>query len=230
MITDNKVREYGHTFFMNLSIIIRFFHAAVAGDIAQFGSFKLRGVDGQFKAALILYRMIIEKDGEIPDNELSWAIHGLLVSLYRPTGLGNRAIDCPTDQVLFIWALLGHDRYRIALHLQSVLAAFKFGFRCIAIHDARVQSRRQSDDSSLPFYDKMELQQCSGELGEHDLNSEEEDTIMSFSAAPEAVPAFPRPALPKTTILERLRTMKSKGGSLYYYQPFRQYKAKPTQI
>ncbi|KAF7965155.1 hypothetical protein HWV62_45378 [Athelia sp. TMB] len=56
----------------------------------------------------------------------------------------------------------------------------------------------------------MELQQCSGDLEEHDLNSEEEDTIMSFPAAPEAVPAFPRPALPKATILESLRTMKSK--------------------
>lgn len=213
MISDDKVREYGHAFFMNLGLILRFFHAVVAGDVTQLGRFKLRGIDAQFSAALELYKLIIEQDGEIPEDALSWAVHKLMVTLYRPDGLGSRAVDCPSDQMLFIWALLEQDRYRIALHLNSLMAALKYGFRCIAIHDARVQSLGQDDSGSFAFYDDLEVKECGGDFGDHDHDEDDNEETIPLPAVSEAE-IFPSPKISRTTILDRLRAMKSRGAYL----------------
>lgn len=197
---------------MNISMILRFIHVVVTGDAAKLGCFKLRGVNAQFTAAVGLYRLIIERDGCIEENELIWSIHDLLVALYRPTGLGNRAVDCPTDQMVFIWAFLGSDRYRIALHLNSLMAGLKYGFRCIATHDARVQAVAQTKDSSrFSFYDGLVFEDGE-DLVDGDEELQENIDEDSIQLTTETI-ILQSTKMSKFSILEKLQAMKSIGMS-----------------
>jgi hypothetical protein len=136
---------------MTISMMLRFIHAVLTNDAERFGHFKLRGVRPQFMAALVLYRLIVKSQGDVPTNSLDWATHDILETLLKPLGLGTRPIDCPTDQMAFLWALLSRNCYRISKDLSSLMSSCKFGFRCIEIHSARIQSQKL--DKSFPFYD-----------------------------------------------------------------------------
>jgi len=142
---------------MAICLILRFLHEVLTGDASQFGPFKLRGVETQFEAAIELYRLFAEHSGEdiIPEDKLHWAMHNLLVTLLQPQGLGSRMIDCPTDQTLFLWTLLPNGQWRIPVNLQSLLAGFKFGFQCTAIHLARVEAHKQRNNELVTFYDSF---------------------------------------------------------------------------
>jgi hypothetical protein len=142
---------------MAICLMLRFLHAVLTGDASKFGPFKLRGVKMQFVAAIGLYRLFAEHAGEdiIPEDKLHWAMHNLLVTLLQPQGLGSRMVDCPTDQTLFLWTLLPNGQWRIPVHLQSLLAGFKFGFRCTAIHLARIEAHRQQSYELVAFYDSF---------------------------------------------------------------------------
>jgi hypothetical protein len=149
-VSDGKILDYRGPFSMVISMMERYIHAALTGCIQMLGPFKLRGVIAQFTAALNLYRLFATHHGEVPENELDWAMHVLLDTLLRPSGLGTRPVDCPTDQAGFLWAFLSNDHYRISKDLSSLIAGFKFGFRCIGIHGARV--RALGRDSHTQFY------------------------------------------------------------------------------
>ena len=174
-MSDGKIMEYRAPFSMVISMMTRYIHAALTGCIQKLGPFKLRGVIAQFTAALNLYRLFATHHGEVPGNALNWAMHDLLDALLRPAGLGTRPVDCPTDQAEFLWAFLSNDRYRISKHLSSFISGFKFGFRCIGIHGARVRALgkdnrtrfydddlphdESEDDDSPPDFDMQELQE-----------------------------------------------------------------------
>ena len=162
MVSDGKIKEYGQTFAMTIRMMLRFFHAVMTGHASKFGPFKLRGVAAQFEAALGLYRLFAQYEGDAPEDDLDWALHKVLGTLLRPEGLGNRTIDCPTDQMLFLWACLSGGRYRIAAHLQSILAGLKCGFRCIDIHVARVEALQQQHKLTS-FYADLPIEQMDGE-------------------------------------------------------------------
>lgn len=136
-------------------MMLNFIHAVLTNDSEKFGHFKLRGVHSQFLEALALYRLIAKNQGDVPTNSLDWSLHRILETLLKPLGLGTRPIDCPTDQMAFLWAFLSRDCYRISKHLSSLMAGCKFGFRCIEIHSARIQSQKK--DKSFPFYDNSDL-------------------------------------------------------------------------
>ncbi|KAH9988502.1 hypothetical protein BJV77DRAFT_964397 [Russula vinacea] len=153
IISDGKITEYGRTLSMVICMMLRFIHAALTGSTEKYGHFKLRGVRAQFQEAASLYCLIAR--GNICDNNenlnsLHWAVHDALESLLKPSGLGTRPVDCPTDQMVFIWAFLSSTRYRIPSDLLSLISGLKFGFRCTEIHSARVRAEQKSKDS--PFY------------------------------------------------------------------------------
>lgn len=133
-------------------MMLRFIHAALTGDTSKFGAFKLRGTPDQFSAAVALYQLFALNGGNCPDVKLHWAIHKLLVALTLPVDLGQRSIDCPLDQMSFIWSCLPNGRFRIAKDISSLQAGIKFGLRCISLHAARVKSSKTSSESGDPFY------------------------------------------------------------------------------
>jgi hypothetical protein len=181
MVSDGKIKEYGQTFAMTICMMLRFFHAVMTGHASRFGLFKLRGVPAQFEAALALYRLLAQYKGDVPEDDLDWALHNTLETLLRPEGLGNRTIDCPTDQMLFLWAYLSGERYRIAAHLQSICAGLKCGFRCIDIHIARVDAL-QLQHELTSFYTDLPVQRMGREEVE-DEDGEEDSGCLETEAA-----------------------------------------------
>lgn len=139
---------------MTISMMLNFIHAVLTNGSEKFGGFKLRGVRPQFLAALALYRLIVKSQGDVPTNSLDWSIHKILETLLKPLDLGTRPIDCPTDQMAFLWAFLSRDCYRISKDLSALMSGCKFGFRCIEVHSARIQSQKR--DKSSSFYDSPE--------------------------------------------------------------------------
>ena len=193
--------------------MLRFLHAVLIGDALKFGPFKLRGVEMQFEAAMVLYRLFAEHAGkdEIPEDKLHWALHDLLVALLQPESLGDRAIDCPIDQMLFLWALLPNGHYRIAESLQVLLSGCKYGFRCTAIHLARVEAHKQQQDKLVTFYGSLlavgEAPAMDGQSG----NSSADDQVEEI---PEGNMAqLDVASTDMATILTRLRNMTSPGQS-----------------
>lgn len=191
---------------MVIGMMLRFFHEVVTGDPSKFGGFKLRGVTTQFTAAVELYRLFAEHNGNVPENELDWAMHNLLETLLRPEGLGNRPVDCPTDQVVFLWAFLSGGRYRIARHLQSFLAGIKCALRSIEIHSARVQARKQVHGESEEelFYNDLLTE------GENPMDEEESDSDDLNGAEPPGPQSNTVPDL--AAALQKLKNLKHSGG------------------
>jgi hypothetical protein len=158
ILSDGKFSEYRMPFSMVICMMLNFIHAVLTDDTEQFGGFKLRGVQTQVIAALALYRLIVNSQGDVPTNDLDWATHDVLETLLKPVGLGTRPVDCPTDQMAFLWAFLSRNRYRISKDLSSLMAGCKFGFRCIEIHAARVRAQKRQKGSS--FYDDLPYAGC----------------------------------------------------------------------
>lgn len=179
--------------------MLRFIHAVLTDSAHKFGLFKLRGVNTQFIAALSLYRLFAKSHGDIPENHLDWAIHDILETLLKPVGLGTRPIDCPTDQMTFLWAFLSRDRYRISRDLSSHLAGCKFGFRCTEIHAARVQVQQHDKGSS--FYGDL-----SDDGGESDEDDYEE---MTQEKDQNAAREFHEPDI--QALLEKLSNLSPEG-------------------
>ncbi|KAI9450534.1 hypothetical protein BJY52DRAFT_1191759 [Lactarius psammicola] len=151
ILSDGKISEYRRPFSMAICMMLNFIHDVLTNDAEKLGLFKLRGVRAQFIAALALYRLIVKNKGDILENTLDWATHDVLEALLKPMGLGTRPVDCPTDQMAFLWSFLSSSRYRISKDLSSLMAGCKFGFRCTEIHIARIQSQKRNRGS--PFYD-----------------------------------------------------------------------------
>jgi hypothetical protein len=172
MLSDGTLLKYRVPLSMTIQMMLRYFHEVLNGHASRFGRFKLRGMTAQFVAALNMYRLFAQYGGEVPRRELQWPLHNLLDALLRPSGLDTRLIDCPTDQVMFLWAFLSNGRFRIAKDLSSLIAACKCGFRCIGIHIARVEARKM--DSTMPFYDDLEQGDESGSSDEGSSELEEE--------------------------------------------------------
>jgi hypothetical protein len=188
-VSDGKLTEYSQPSCMAIFMMLRFLHAALTNDTEKFGRFKLRGVHAQFREAVQLY-CLIAKLGDVDDNDLHWAVHSTLEVLLKPVGLGNRRVDCPTDQMAFLWAFLSSTRYRISKDLSSLMAGCKFGFRCTEIHSARVQAQKRSKNSA--FYDGRDLDIPHT----HETNQYEADNSAELDMA---------------TLLERLKNINPEG-------------------
>ncbi|KAI9446282.1 hypothetical protein H4582DRAFT_2164376 [Lactarius indigo] len=148
-------------------MMLNFIHVVFSGNgMEKFGRFKLRGVCAQFIEALNLYCLVAKSWGVVSTNDLHWAIHGILEALLKPIGLGTRPVDCPTDQMVFLWAFLSSNRYRILKDISSLISGCKFGFQCIQIHAARVQSQKKNKGS--PFYNSTPGSEGSSESREEE--------------------------------------------------------------
>jgi hypothetical protein len=165
-VSDGKLSEYSRPSCMVICMMLRFLHAALTNNTEKFGQFKLRGVHAQFREAVQLYHLIAKGLGDVNDYNLHWAVHSTLEALLKPIGLGNRPVDCPTEQMAFLWAFLSSTRYRISKDLSSLMAGCKFGFRCTEIHCARIQAQKKSKNSA--FYDKLPCGE--GESDEEDFD------------------------------------------------------------
>jgi len=185
MVSDGKILGYRVPFSITIRMMIRYFHGVLIGRASSFGRFKLRGVIAQFVAALDLYRLFAEHRGEVPRHELQWSLHNLLDTLLRPSGLGTRPIDCPTDQAIFLWAFLSNGRYRIAKDLSSMMSACKCSFRCTGVHIARVKAQKR--DCNKSFYHDLELD---GEIGSSDEDSSESEEERESEALETSDPSF----------------------------------------
>jgi hypothetical protein len=156
MLSEGRIKSYQQLFSMAFRLMLRFLYTVLTGDASQFGLFKLRGTEMQFEAIIGLYRLFAEHaGGVIPEDELHWAMHNVLVTLLWPQGLEYQTIDCPTDQAIFLWALLPNGQYRIPGSLLSLLAECKFGFCCTAIHLAQVEVYKQQNKELITFYGSL---------------------------------------------------------------------------
>lgn len=189
---------------MLVGMTLRFIHAALTNNTLQFGKFKLRGADSQFTAALDLYCLIIKCNGKVPKNELLWALHNFLDTILRPPSLGNRPIDSLVEQMIFLWACLSGGRYRISKDISSLIAAEKYGLRCVGVHSARVQAQKK--DSRSPFYDQpLDEHQAANdeETGDEVMGTEDNGIEDIYSPQPEPTPE---------EILARIKCFKNAGN------------------
>jgi hypothetical protein len=185
---------------MVICMMLNFIHAVLTNDAKKFGHFKLRGVRAQFIAALALYHLITKYQGDVPTNALDWATHDILETLLKPLGLGTRLVDCPTDQMAFLWAFLSSNRYRISKDLSSLIAGCKFGFRCTEIHSARIQSQKKNKGSS--FYDSApDTEIESDEEGSEVLELQEESQYVAGDLS----------ELDLAALLEKVNNINSEG-------------------
>lgn len=204
VVSDGKISDYRMPFSMVICMMLRFIHAVLTDNIGIFGQFKLRGVHSQFRAALALYQLIARADGDVPENDLDWATHDVLETLLKPLGLGTRPIDCPTDQVAFLWAFQSGNRYRISNDLSSFISGYKFGFRCTEIQSARIRSQKRSKGSL--FYDLSYDQGASGEIEEEaDLEIQEAQEENQYAAGGSAEPDI-------AALLEKLNNVNPEGA------------------
>lgn len=135
-------------------MLLRHIHAILRQETSGYGPFKLRGVQSQFMAALRLYKILLRTGGNNLGSQADWAIHHLFETLICAIGSNDRTINYPTDQTIFLWAFLSANTYRIPSHVQSLLSAAKYCFRCIALQMARIQVQGEVDG---PFFKDLEL-------------------------------------------------------------------------
>ncbi|KAH9011092.1 hypothetical protein EDB83DRAFT_2322272 [Lactarius deliciosus] len=208
MLSDGTIRSYRRPFSMVISMMLRFIHAVLIGDGSRFGPFKLRGVETQFEAAMLLYRLFAEHadNVHIPEDRFHWALHNLLVAFLQPEGLGNRVIDSPIDQMLFLWSLLPNGHYRIPVHLQALLAGCKCGFRCISIHLARVDAHKQQQDKLVTFYQGLSVDDGAAMPVGDEVQSDD-DSDNEVGETPGGNMQQDEPNIDITTVLKKLRNM-----------------------
>ena len=120
-------------------MMLRYIHAIATKAASNYGPFELRVTKSQLKASLALYFIFTKAEDNTVNPKADMAIHSLLEALLCATGLDDRAINCPTDQVLFLWTCLSDRTYRIPSHVQSFLSAAKYCLRCIALQVANFQ-------------------------------------------------------------------------------------------
>jgi hypothetical protein len=155
---------------MTIAMILRCIHAELLSDTSDFGAFKLRGTLKQVRVALTLYQLFWERKGEDLDDEVNWAIHALLEAIFHADGLGNRPVDCPTDQVIFLWSCVSARRFRIPSVVKGFAAGAKYAFRCIALHMARIQVQSSMSEERQFFFDS-----ATSELADEGEEEEEEE-------------------------------------------------------
>ena len=179
---DGKVTEYSQFLVMTVAMLLRHIHAILEKQTSNYGSFKLRGTKPQFKAALTLYKLFLTTGGDGLDPQANWAIHCLFESLMCAAGINYRPINYPTDQAIFLWAFLSTQTYRIPSHVQGLLAAAKYCFRCIALQIARIQVQGDVDGpllekitSTLP--NKTEFETHGNSASNDNISSCEEEAI-----------------------------------------------------
>ncbi|KAN0141557.1 hypothetical protein V8E53_000019 [Lactarius tabidus] len=153
VVGDTTVIKYSQFLLITVAMLLRHIDAILREKTSAYGPFKLRGTRPQFKAALRLYKIFLTNGGAGLDSQADWAIHHLFETLVCATGSNNRAIHYPTDQAIFLWAFLSAQTYRIPSHVQSLLSAGKYCFRCIALQIARIQVLGEMD--GLFFEDQV---------------------------------------------------------------------------
>jgi hypothetical protein len=130
-------------------MMLRFIHASLTHNTRALGSFILIGTQEQSDAALSLYELFIKTKGSPELNDFYPLQHRLCDTLLRAKNLSEDPVGCPTDQMLFITALLGPNRYRPASSITSVCAQLQFCFRSILIHVVRLDAEEM--DQYTPF-------------------------------------------------------------------------------
>jgi hypothetical protein len=162
-------------------MMLRFIHAIVTDQTADYGDFKLRGNIRQFQAGVALYQLLLATDGQNLDTRADWAIHHFFTTLLCPLSSDDRAVSYPTDQAQFLWSFLGDHRYKISGYVHSFLTATKYCLRCIAIHNSRIQARqnRQPED---PFFDKLPSPAAPAE---HKGHSHAQEDVLAISTEDE---------------------------------------------
>ena len=171
-----RLKKYAEALMCTICLMLRFLHMALTEGTSTLGSFKLRGDNHQFRAALELYRLLAEHQGNPPEDALGWRLHELLTPLWKSEVRGGREISSPTDQVAFIWAFQPGNLYKIPSYVQSFLVGMRYDFRCIALNHMRVTGENLSCGTS-PFYHSSESEQDDpGEL----TASDESDTEMDL--------------------------------------------------
>jgi hypothetical protein len=130
-------------------MMLRFIHAWITHNLRALGNFKLIGTQEQSDAALALYDLFIKTKGSPELNDFYPLQHRLCDTLLRAKNLSEDPVGCPTDQMIFITALLGPNRYRPASSITAVCAQLQFCFRSILIHVVRLDA--EEVDQYTPF-------------------------------------------------------------------------------
>jgi hypothetical protein len=169
VVGDPKIIEYSRFLVMTVTMLLRHVAAILAKKATNYGPFKLRGTEPQFHAALTLYQLFQTTGSEDLGTQADWMVHNLFEMLLCAEGFDDRAINYPTDQVIFIWAFLSDHRYRISSHVQSLLSTAKYCLRCIVVQIGRIQV--QGNRNGTFFEETVPMPSHSGTDTEDDHSS-----------------------------------------------------------
>lgn len=165
VVGDGKVSEYSKFLVMTVAMLLRYIHAVATKTTSQYGPFEVRVTKSQLKASHALYHLFLMAKGDAIDPEADVAIHNLFEALVCAADSDDRAINYPTDQVLFLWAYLSDRMYRIPSHVQALLSTAKYCFRCIALQIARMQVEKDVHGPLLEAktFQKQEIEPGGGD-------------------------------------------------------------------
>lgn len=149
-VTHKTYVKYAGALSRTEGMIVRYIHATKTNNIKPLGRFTLRGSSEQEDAAAAFYKLLVEPEGASDLTRLRQVKHMLYDTLLRSARSSDKAIACPTDQMLFLASILPDGRYCLPTQLMSLGGALHLSFRCIFMHSARLHI--ENIDLYLPWH------------------------------------------------------------------------------
>lgn len=124
--------------------------------------------EAQLKAALGLYRAIMEGMGNPEEIRLLPSLHDFLDSLLRSGELPMESMSFPTDLLLFFLSIRPNGTYSMATVITSSCAALRYGLLSIYTHVCRCM---QAGLKSFTWFEKSKPSSVSSSSGDEDKSS-----------------------------------------------------------
>lgn len=111
-------------------------HGNETGRNKKMGTFRLKGSQNQLVTARTLYNFILANKGEPDISKLDELMHNFYDTLLRPNGLSEDIVSCPTDQMIFLFALHSKTEFRCASAIRNICSKLQFCFQSTLVQIA----------------------------------------------------------------------------------------------
>lgn len=174
-LTQGGYKKYGRVLSQVVAMMLRMLHEKIVLQEQQPAT--LCCTETQLKAAVGLYRTIMEGMGDPQEIKLLPSLHAFLDSLLRSGELPMESMSFPTDLLLFFLSIRPDGTYSMATVITSNCAALRYGLLSIYTHVCRCT---QAGLKGFTWFEKSKPSSESSSSGDEDKSSgykeEGEDT------------------------------------------------------
>ncbi|KAF8875385.1 hypothetical protein BD779DRAFT_1450168 [Infundibulicybe gibba] len=136
-ITPHRYKQYGNILSQATAMTLRIIHDKIQPHQQYHSSLWCKCTRRQLEAAIALYRVIVEGQGSLVEEDVLPAMHEFFDTLLRSGALANEPIATPTDLLFFILSIRPGGAYATASTVASDCAALRYCFNSIFVHIAR---------------------------------------------------------------------------------------------